>query len=167
MAALFADKIMVDGLCLVLARSSEGQNWSHSKNVARRVCEVQANILFWAPWIWGVLWTWWWFPQREKTYSVPLCRGRTTGSCFWTTVGNQFLAVMCNHFNVLVVFYTFLEINLKCSSIVILAPMNLFPQLKSDLPPQFAYLLIIFFFIKCQILKLYLAGYVPINIHEL
>lgn len=126
MAALFADKIMVDGLCLVLARSLEGQNWSHNKNVARRVCEVQANILFWAPWIWGVLWTWWWFPQREKTYSIPLCRGRTTGSCFCTTVGNQLLAVMCTHFNVLVVFYTFLAINLKCSSIVILAPMNLF-----------------------------------------
>ena len=72
-------------------------------------------------------------------------------------------------FNVLTVFYTFLEINLKCSSIVILAPMHAFLQLKYDLPPQFAHLVI---FHQISVIKTHICWVweifcLPINIHEL
>lgn len=72
-------------------------------------------------------------------------------------------------FNVLTVFYTFLVINLKCSSIVILAPNATFLQLKSDLPPQFAHLVIFYRIldIKTHICWLWEIFCVPINILEL
>lgn len=46
---LLADKIKNDGLYLVSARLSAGRSWSHSKNVASRVYEVQTHTPFWTP----------------------------------------------------------------------------------------------------------------------